>query len=205
MPFPARIDASALGEQALAVAEARGWDHWTLRDVAQALGVTPNALYRHVGDRAGLVVAMGEAATRALHAALAAGPPLESDEDMVIRMTLRMADFAKRRPHAYAAFMRAKPAPDDAAALAWLQLWDLVNATVRVAVPASGDAAAFALWALLVGRIELYFGPAAGAPLEAGLEASVRALMAGFRSVGPVMSPLPSYAQRDPSRPGRDE
>ena len=33
--------------------------------MAQQLGVTPNALYRHVGDRAGLVIAMAQAADAA--------------------------------------------------------------------------------------------------------------------------------------------
>lgn len=200
MPYPAQIDPETLGKRALEVAEERGWDAWTLRDVASALGVTANALYRHVGDRGGLAIAMGGAATEALHAALVAGEVRKKgDSDAAVRsLARRFVAFAGRRPHAYAAFMGAKPPPEDPAAAAWMQLWDEVNACVREAVPDAADAAAFALWALLHGRVELAAGPAHGAAIDAGLDEAVDALLRGFRSISPVASPLPPHARRDP-------
>jgi len=199
MPYPAQIDPATLGERALEVAEARGWEHWTLRDVAAALGVTANALYRHVGDRSGLAVAMGEAASRALHAALVPETrEARSDPDEAVRsLARRFVAFAADRPDAYAAFIRAKPGPKHVAMEAWMALWDQVNACVRRALPEAGDAAAFALWAFLHGRVELAAGPARGAPIDAGLDQAVRALLAGYRAISPVASPLPEYARRD--------
>jgi AcrR family transcriptional regulator len=62
MPYPSHIDPAQIGPRALAVVEARGWDQWSLREVAGELGVSPNALYRYVDGRDGLVVAIGAAA-----------------------------------------------------------------------------------------------------------------------------------------------
>src|SRR3954453_22979700 len=39
----------------LALAEERGLDAGSMREVARRLGVTPMALYRHVGDKQGLL------------------------------------------------------------------------------------------------------------------------------------------------------
>jgi AcrR family transcriptional regulator len=198
MPYPAQINPHTLGLRALEVAEACGWDGWTLRSVAAALGVTANALYRHIGDRAGLAVAMGEAATRELHKTLAADSTARGADEAVRELARRFVAFAVARPHAYAAFMRAKPPPDDPAVATWILLWDDVNACVRRAVPEAADAAAFALWALLHGRIELAAGPAYGSGADAGLDDAVNALLRGYRAISPVTSPLPALVRRDP-------
>lgn len=201
MPFPARIDAHRLGADALRVAEARGWDSWTLRDVAGELGVTPNALYRHVGDRAGLIIAMGQAAAQAMHRTLRPrrGDDEPTPDDAVVRLALRFVRFATRRPHAYAAFMDAKPALDHPAHAAWRQLWGQVHTVVAAALPEAADAGAFALWALLHGRVGLAQGAAYRAPVDAGLEAAVRAVLEGFRARSPVPSPLPPHVRKDPA------
>ena len=56
MAFPRRIEPESLGPVALGQIEAHGLERFSLRGVARALGVTPNALYRHVGSREGLLV-----------------------------------------------------------------------------------------------------------------------------------------------------
>lgn len=202
MPYPSRIDADELGARALAVAEAKGWEAWTLRDVAKELGVTANALYRHVGDRAGLVIAMGEAAARALSRSLrgrSSRRPAAGDPDAAaVAMALRYVRFAQRRPHAYAAFIRGKPPVGHPGQQAWIELWAGLHALVRASVPEGADAAGFALWALLHGRVELAQGPAHGAAIDAGLEDAVRALLEGFRAGSPVPSPLPPHVRLDP-------
>ncbi len=182
------------------MAEAKGWRHWSLRDVAGELGVTANALYRYVGDKAGLVVAMGEAATRQLHAHCCDSlPPVHAadPDERVVLLAGRFVDFAVRYPERYAAFVDAKPDPDDPGIRAWVELWDEVNAIVRQAVPDAGDAAAFALWAFLHGRIGIGTGPAKLAAVDAGMDDAVMALLGGFRARSPVPSPLPPHARRD--------
>ena len=201
VPYPPQIDVEVLGEQALAVAEAKGWDSWSLRDVAASLGGTANALYRHVGDRAGLVVAMGEAATRQLHAYAFEDLPRPTARDVdraVVAYTKRFVEFARSNPDRYAAFVNAKPDIEHPGILAWVELWSAANALVRQAVPDAADAAGFALWAFLHGRIGIANGPAKLAAMDAGLEDAVRALLEGFRARSPVESPLPPHARRDP-------
>ncbi|MCA9718443.1 MAG: helix-turn-helix transcriptional regulator, partial [Myxococcales bacterium] len=127
MPYPAQIDPKTLGERALAVAESRGWGAWTLRDVARALGVTANALYRHMGDRAGLEIAIGEAAVRALQASLrapelSAGAGADADAN-VVALARRFLAFTAARPHAFTAFVSGKPSLERPAHQAWIGLW----------------------------------------------------------------------------------
>jgi AcrR family transcriptional regulator len=50
-----RLTRDAVLAEALAVGDARGFDAVTIRGVADRLRVTPMALYRHVGDKEGLL------------------------------------------------------------------------------------------------------------------------------------------------------
>jgi AcrR family transcriptional regulator len=50
----AELDATRIAAAALAVADERGLNGFTMRAVAEALGVTPMALYHHVEDKAAL-------------------------------------------------------------------------------------------------------------------------------------------------------
>jgi AcrR family transcriptional regulator len=49
------LDTDRIAAAALAVADDRGVDGFTMRAVAETLGVTPMALYHHVADKAALV------------------------------------------------------------------------------------------------------------------------------------------------------
>jgi len=67
MSQPARrgvmeLDADRIAAAALAVADAQGVAGFTMRAVAQALGVTPMALYHHVEDKAALAALLVDAA-----------------------------------------------------------------------------------------------------------------------------------------------
>lgn len=193
MPYPPQIDADRIGAVGLDVIEAAGWDAWSLRDVAKALGVTPNALYRHVDGRSGLLVEIGSHAARHL-AKSVVGPEKPQDPTAaVVAVAERYVDFAVNRPHAYAAFTAAKPDIDNPAVEPWVALWVSVRSVVADAVPESPDAAAFALWALIHGRVSLANGPARMASASEGLAEAVRALIAGFSASGPVGSPVPSF------------
>ena len=201
MPFPSRVNAETVVATALELVEAKGWEHWSLRDVAGAVGVTANALYRHVGDKAGLVVAMGEVATRDMLSYMFDGLPNACDNDPdkpVVHIALRFVEFAVKQPARYAAFIHAKPDPTHPGMRAWVEFWERVNALVRQSHPDAADATGFALWAFLHGRVELANGPAKLAAADAGLEEAVRALLSGFRARSPVESPLPPHARRDP-------
>ncbi|NUS17412.1 MAG: TetR/AcrR family transcriptional regulator [Streptomyces sp.] len=68
---------------ALAIADERGLAGVSMRAVAQAVGVTPMALYPHVGDKAGLLDAM---LGRLLSDVTQAAPDLAGDVDWRTRM-----------------------------------------------------------------------------------------------------------------------
>ena len=198
VPFPARIDPEALGDVALAVVESRGFDAWSLRDVARELGVSPNALYRHVGSREGLLVEAGARAAEALAATLRRGGLPPPGHERAIAIARRYVRFGLRRPHAYAAIMSAKPELDHPRIGPWLSLWAVVQDEVAAIVPGAADAAAFALWALVHGRVQLAAGPARTVSAEAGLDDAVRALLTGFEVAAPIPSPLPPELSHRP-------
>jgi AcrR family transcriptional regulator len=64
-PRVAELDRERIAAAALAVADARGFEGFTMRAVANALGVTPMALYHHVADKAALAALLVEAAINA--------------------------------------------------------------------------------------------------------------------------------------------
>ncbi|MEL6892539.1 MAG: TetR/AcrR family transcriptional regulator [Actinomycetota bacterium] len=194
MPYPSKIDAPELGSTCLDVVEREGWDAWTIRDVATHLGVSPNAIYRHVDGRDGLIVHIGAAAALALRddiAAAAGEDPIEH----IVDMARRYVRFAAERPAAYQAFVEAKPSSDDPAYLAWAACWAVVlDAAVAVA-PDAAEACGFALWSMLHGRVDLTRGPTAQIDAGAGLADGVRVLVGGFASAGPIASPLTGSAE----------
>lgn len=61
----AELDREKIAVAALAVADERGIDGFTMRAVADMLGVTPMALYHHVADKAALATLLVEAAINA--------------------------------------------------------------------------------------------------------------------------------------------
>lgn len=196
MVYPSQIDAASLGKQALAFAEQRGWDNWSLREFAKHIGVTANALYRYVDDREGLQTLMGVAATNELHRHLKSKDKdykRMNPDQVLIDVSHRYLGYARRRPHAYSAFFHGKPLPGDPAIQAWLEFWVWLHAKVSDAAPGAEDAAAFALWAFIHGRVELERGPAQMDVKDAGLEDSIVALLDGFRAQAPVKSPLPQH------------
>jgi AcrR family transcriptional regulator len=56
-----RLTRDVILAEALALGDARGFDAVTIRGVADRLGVTPMALYRHVGDKEGLLDGLADA------------------------------------------------------------------------------------------------------------------------------------------------
>jgi AcrR family transcriptional regulator len=56
-----RLDRDAVVNAAIALADTRGLEAVGVRQVAERLGVTPMALYRHVGDKEGLLASVTDA------------------------------------------------------------------------------------------------------------------------------------------------
>jgi AcrR family transcriptional regulator len=87
-PTRLELDPERIAAAALAVVDQHGVPGFTMRAVADALGVTPMALYHHVGDKAGLAALVVDAANKEVTL-----PPPIGDwrEDM-----WRMAQWSRR-------------------------------------------------------------------------------------------------------------
>lgn len=195
MPYPSKIDPGRLGSMALVVVEEKGWGGWSLRDVAARLGVAPNALYRHVEDREGLIVEIGAAAARELRREISADPRTDGAFAALVEMSHRYLRFSQKRPAAYEAFVRAKPDRSNPVIVDWEECWAVVLGAVVAVVPDATEACGFTLWSMLHGRADLTKGPTSSVDPTAGLEDAILALVTGFRAAGSLPSPLPASAQ----------
>ena len=191
MPYPKQIDAASIGQTALQLVEAHGWQAFSLRRLSKALGVTPNALYRHVGDRQGLDIQIAAVAAAEIARWLRDESAGLESEALVLGLSDAYVRFASARADAYRAFLAGKPELDDPRLGAWLGPWRLIRRAVEPLVPLAAAAAGIALIALLHGRIDLARGPLRAAAPTDGLEGSVRALLVGFEKLGPVDGPTP--------------
>jgi AcrR family transcriptional regulator len=78
-----------------------GHEAVTMRRVAQAVGITAMALYRHFPDRAGLLNALADAGFDALAARLQAAPHSRSTEKRLTAILDVYIDFALEKPRLF--------------------------------------------------------------------------------------------------------
>jgi len=191
VPYPKQIDPASIGQTGLLLVEEHGWEAFSLRGVSKALGVTPNALYRHVGDRQGLDIQVAAVAAADLARWLRERTAGLDGEALVLGLSDSYVRFGAARADAYRAFLAGKPDLDDPRLAAWLGPWRMIRRAVGPLVPLAADAAGIAVIAVLHGRIDLARGPLRAAEPTDGLEGAVKALLAGFERLGPVDGPKP--------------
>lgn len=100
----AELSAERIAAAAIEVADERGVAGFTMRAVADALGVTPMALYRHVRDKAGLVALVADTAI----AERPLPPPTGVWRDDLFRMACWVRENTLEHP-VVAALSRAHP------------------------------------------------------------------------------------------------
>src|SRR3954471_1818236 len=96
------INREAVLDATLALAEERGLDAVSMREVARRLEVTPMALYRHVGDKQGLLDGLVE---RLLDELELPDPALPWDERLRL-LAARLRATARRHPDAFLELLR---------------------------------------------------------------------------------------------------
>src|SRR3954471_1827774 len=104
------INREAVLDATLALAEERGLDAVSMREVARRLGVTPMALYRHVGDKQGLLDGLVE---RLLDELPTPDPALPAEERLLV-LSRALRETARRHPDAFLMLLRrpaAAPGP----------------------------------------------------------------------------------------------
>src|SRR3954447_26439646 len=96
------INREAVLDATLALAEERGLDAVSMRAVATRLGVTPMALYRHVGDKQGLLDGLVER----LLDELPAPPPSLPPGERLGAMAVASRSIARRHPDVFVMLLR---------------------------------------------------------------------------------------------------
>jgi AcrR family transcriptional regulator len=168
--------ARRIAEKAQLLLEEEGAPAVTMRRVAQAVGITAMALYRHFPDRAGLLNALADAGFEELAGRLAGVQESKSIEKRLIRILDIYLEYAlekpqmfelmflTRRPGArrYPADFRARQSPTATVAAA------AIEDGMRSGHFRNDDAweVAFQIGALLQGMVMLYIGGRLGMEVE---------------------------------------
>jgi AcrR family transcriptional regulator len=188
MPYPAKLSRAAVVDGARALVDAHGRAALGMRAVADALGVRPGSLYKHVGDLAGLEALLAESAAAELaHAMDAARRAAGADDDPAAAFRTAAATYvryAREHPARYA-LLTIAAAPDQPGAER-KALWNRLLAAVGALTGDPDDTpAAVAAWAFLHGFVALEAAGLYGASgPRGGLERGIEALARGLRGDG---------------------
>lgn len=173
-------------DAAVVVLERIGIDHFTVVAVAEELGVTQPALYRHVAGYDDLVAKLALDARVRLREVLRDAAVGRSGEDAVRAVAAAWRRFVRDHPQQYAATDRASVARDPrnaAAAQAVVEVLAQVVAGYGLA-PGDAERTAWALRSALHGfaDLELRHGWPSEHDRDATFERLVDLLVAGLRS-----------------------
>lgn len=127
----------------------------SIRSVAAALHLAPNALYRYFADREALESAVAAEVAARLHIVLMKTCKAKSPEASIRSLAAAYLLFARKKHLLYEALLVPRPSAGDAA-IAPEQLWLFVVEQVsRVSGNRTKQQAAVALWAMLHGMAAL--------------------------------------------------
>jgi AcrR family transcriptional regulator len=180
MPYPSKTDRQTILSAALKELARGGIRDLSLRNIAAALDLAPNAIYRYFSDRRALEAALANEAARQMELALRKAADGREPVPAIRGMSAAYIKFARDNPHLYEAMMSLHaPGPD---ATSHLSLWTFtVEQVQRIAGSDRAAQASVALWAFLHGAVALEAAevlgdvkPASG--LEFGFEAWLMAV-----------------------------
>jgi AcrR family transcriptional regulator len=189
MSYPSKLDRAAIVAAGMELLTRDGLRGLSLRAIAAALEVAPNALYHHVADRDSLERILAAEVSVRLHTALRrkiGGSP-RSPEDAIRTIAAEYMAFARDHHLLYEALLVPRP-EGGAEAIGPEQLWLFVlDRVTQVSGKAAAHEATVALWAFLHGMASLQSVNAFGeekpfASFDFGLEAWMRAAIAARRS-----------------------
>ncbi|MEV6360089.1 TetR/AcrR family transcriptional regulator [Nocardia asteroides] len=152
--------AAALIDAGLEMTRSGGPEALTIRAVTRAVGVTPNAAYRHFPDRLALLRAVSAAIEATMAAGMAAGREPAAPRESLRAVGLGYIAFALAEPgwFAVAFFGAGDTSPDSVRdSPAYLALADALDMMVHVGDldPAARAAATWSCWSTVHGFAEL--------------------------------------------------
>jgi AcrR family transcriptional regulator len=157
MSYPSKLDRAAITAAGMELLAEQGLRGLSLRAIAAALEVAPNALYHHVADRKALETMLAAEVSVLLHAALRrrTGSTTNSSEAIIRAMAEEYMGFAHEHRLLYEALLVPRPAVG-ADVVGPEQLWLFALTLVtEVSGKAAAHEATVALWAFLHGMASL--------------------------------------------------
>mgnify|MGYP003508318693 CR=1 FL=1 len=124
MPRPRQIDRAGVLRASLEVADERGLDDLTMQAVADLLGVTPMALYRHVANKADLLDGVVEQLLDEIT------PPdgAAAWDDQLLAMGQAVRTVAHRHPSVFPLLLQ-RPASTPAAQRVRDRVWEILRSS----------------------------------------------------------------------------
>ena len=157
MSYPSKLDRAAIVAAGMGLLARKGLRGLSLRAIAAALDVAPNALYHHVADRKALESMLAAEVSVLLHTAIRRKTDTahKSSEEAIRALAAEYMRFAREERLLYEALLVPRPAVG-ADAIAPEQLWLFVlNLVTEVSGKAAAHEATVALWAFLHGMASL--------------------------------------------------
>ena len=114
MGRPRQIDRSTILEASLAIADEAGLPAVTMQAVAARIGVTPMALYRHVGGKAALLDGLVESLLAEIPLAAPSAGSSAPWDDQLVEIGLALRAVAWRHPSAFPLLLQRPAATDGA-------------------------------------------------------------------------------------------
>jgi AcrR family transcriptional regulator len=151
MAYPAKTNRETILQSAMHLLSQQGLHGISIRALAAALHLAPNALYRYFATREALEIAVAAEVAARLHLVLLKACKSKSPEASIRALAAAYLRFAKTQHLLYEALLVPRPTSGDAA-LAPEQLWFfVVHQVSRVSGLRASRQAAVALWATLHG------------------------------------------------------
>lgn len=155
MAYPAKTNRATVLHAAMHLLSQQGLHGISIRAVAAALNLAPNALYRYFADREALEAAVAAEVAARLHLVLSKACKSKAPEASIRALAAAYLLFARKQHLLYEALLVPRPSTGDAA-IAPEQLWHFVVEQVsRVSGHRASQQAAVALWAMLHGMAAL--------------------------------------------------
>ena len=160
MPYPSQIDREMIIETAARLLESNGAEELSMGSLADALGVTPQSLYRYVDSKSELLKTVNSRTLERLFEALvgALGDASGEAEEQLLVVCQAYREYAVTHPHSYRLAMESVNGErPDQPYLNQLAL-PLQTVTAEIAGVAITTPVLLGIWALVHGFVMLELG-----------------------------------------------
>jgi AcrR family transcriptional regulator len=182
MSYPQQTNLEEIRGTALKLLETSGEEAVTIRGVARALNLSPNALYRYTPNKEALLAELASEGAALMHSALKNAPVAENAREELYLIANTYFFFTKNHPALYQLMMSPHTLTPQQEKN-FIDLWEFIKNRVQPLIP-NADEAAVAIWAYLHGMVELEKADVFhhGKP-KTGIYSGLNALLYGYTKI----------------------